>query len=143
MDSIFFFGILLIVPLFFLLISLLLAFISGWIKLEQAFPDQKLNAYVASQSIFLRSALVGFVGFNNVMRMDVNEKGLRFRCIFPFSITHKPIVVPWNQVKGGKHHQVMFFSYVRLELGVPIKIGTISIMPKAYEQIKNKIEGVA
>ncbi|WP_209347832.1 hypothetical protein [Pontixanthobacter sp. CEM42] len=86
-----------------LLVTKLLVRMSGWAKLEEAFPDQPhdraVEKWSAATGTMGRSAITG-VNFRNCLRVEACDSGLRikiWKILAPFS---EPIFVPWSQISA-------------------------------------------
>lgn len=98
---------------FFLLVSFVLGTVSGWRRLAKRFPaPQKASG----PTIGFRSAVFDFgVGYNHCLTLEANERGLVLRVLPPFSVTHPPILAPWDSLRT-EHTRFLWRRMVRVRL---------------------------
>jgi hypothetical protein len=107
------------IPLAFLTIWLLvtsiLGALSGWFRLQRAFPDYQEPAV---ERLRMQSGSVGPVRFNNCLRLDICPGGLRLsisRFLGPFL---RPVFVPWSSIRA-EPHRAFIGSFIRIGFGMP------------------------
>ena len=68
----------------------------GWGALARCYPDE-----ASSEGIRFRfqSVQFGWVTYNNCVNVTVSPAGLRFSVFAPFRIGHRPICVPWRDIR--------------------------------------------
>jgi len=91
----------------------------GWFQLGRRFPAPR--GYKVGQRFFLQSAGLGAVGYNKVLTVRVGPKGLYLACPFPFNFMHRPLLIPWDEVKSVGHPRILLSrrGMLRLSIGSP------------------------
>lgn len=109
---------------FWLGMTWLIGWLSGWHALAARFPDRTLSA---TQQFTWRSGRMGPIGarFNNILRLDVCSAGLRLSLPWIFAVWNRPILVPWDDIQTTRVDGVLVNEVV-LTLGRP-KAGTLTI----------------
>lgn len=111
--------------------SWLIGRIGKWSFLAEKYPATlKPNG----QFYHFRSAGIGLANYGNCLTVGVTSRGLYFDIFFLFKPGHKPILIPWNQIKFLKK---MFFKRVKLQIGEP-KIVDVDVSVKIFEEAKRK-----
>ncbi len=87
--------ILVLLPVVWCVVSVLLAHIGGWRELARAYPATRR---FDGEKLGVRSARLGYVNYNNCIRVSAGPAGLLLRMILPFRLAHPPILVPWTEV---------------------------------------------
>ncbi|MCB8943617.1 MAG: hypothetical protein H6658_07670 [Ardenticatenaceae bacterium] len=111
--------------IFWLTIVWFIAQVAGWPKLAEKYPAREpWNPQCWS----LQSALVrGWSQYRAVLRFCADSEKLHISVLFPFSIAHKPLSIPWHEISGVK--KTRWFIYgVELRFqqapNIPIHITT-------------------
>jgi hypothetical protein len=95
------------VVLFWVAVVWVIAQIAGWPKLAEKYPArQPWNPQCWS----LQSALLrGWSQYRSVLRVCADNEGMHLSVMFPFSVAHKPLSIPWHEITGQK--KTRFFYY--------------------------------
>lgn len=104
---------------FWLLVSTVLGFMSGWFTLQARYPNRddipirRLRGQSASlgKGGFLNPW--GAVSFNGVLTLDICATGLRVAVWKIFGLFQSPFLVPWSQI-SVEMRKVLFFRRYRL-----------------------------
>ena len=86
----------------------IIAQISGWPKLAEKYPRREpWNPKCWS----LQSALLrGWSQYRSVLRVCADSESLHLSVIFPFSMAHKPLTIPWHEVSGQKKRRWFYYG---------------------------------
>ena len=86
--------------LFWLGIVWLIAWVAGWPQLHEKYPGkQGWN----EQCWSLQSAVFrAWVSYRNILKVCVDPEGLHLSVMFPFSVSQKPLFIPWIDVTVTK-----------------------------------------
>lgn len=76
-------------------IGFLLAATGGWQTIATHYP---VDGAVPDAVKRFQSAEFGFVGYNSVLKLGANQRGLYVAAILPFRAGHTPFFVPWTDV---------------------------------------------
>ena len=124
-----------IIPAFWLLVTALLAWLSGWFRLRRRFPDSDATAFAILESRsgqMGRFLLIG-IGYGYSLHFDLCAPGLRVRVarlLGPFS---RPFLVPWPEIRA-EWKRFIFFRWIRLAFGDPVA-GTLSISSRTAAEL--------
>jgi len=113
-----------------LAITSLLGWMSGWGRLERAFPDRPEPSI---ETLTFQSVRVRGVNYNNCIRFELCATGLRvsvLRLLGPFQ---RPFFVPWSQIRAERTSG-LFLNYVTLAFGMRGKGGMV-IRERAFERM--------
>lgn len=79
-------------------VAIQLAKKSGWKNLA----EQYSRHYVApvTTSFSRGSGYIGKTSYNGVLRVCADSLGLYLKIMFPFSFGHKPLLIPWSDIKN-------------------------------------------
>jgi hypothetical protein len=122
-------------PFFFVGMFILVLFIlsrRGWIDLASHFG---YSDYFSGDRIGLTSASINGVNYNNCLLVKVNEQGIYFKPVFVFRLFHKPILVPWSEIKSIRDKKVLFINLKELVIGEPA-IALLQMKPLTVEKLE-------
>lgn len=117
---------------FWLAITFLIGWISGWHALAARYPNR---GETATTQLTWRSGRMGPLSarMNGVLWLDVCRSGLRVALLWPFAVFNKPFFVPWDDIQVTRIDGV-FLNEVQLKLGRP-QIGTLTISEGLAKEI--------
>jgi hypothetical protein len=112
-------------------ITTMLGFLSGWFKLQQAYPRGDEPPLL---TLRFRSGSMGFgVSMSRMLTLSACRSGLRvgmFRLFGPFE---RPFLVPWHEI-DAEPATSLFVPMVRLRFGRPA-IGTLKIYARTWRRL--------
>lgn len=129
-------------PLFFFtwfFVLKMLSFSSGWSKLAEKFHHQ--DKFEGNLSRFHSAKLKG-VRFRNCLKIGTNEDGLYLAQTILGRLFHKPILIPWEELKSKTLKKSLQKSPNRKTYKLKVKSVpdvTIEFRYRAFDQIKNYI----
>jgi hypothetical protein len=97
-----------IFPFFFIGMWALITYIiskMGWADLvanyetTTSFPGHRLG---------IISASINGISYNNVLILRYNEEGIYLRPIWLFRLFHKPVLIPWKEIKEVRNRKFSF-----------------------------------
>ncbi|MDO8804124.1 MAG: hypothetical protein Q7R35_06820 [Elusimicrobiota bacterium] len=94
----------------------LISFASGWRRLARLYP-----AYNPPDGTRLRfqSGKVGWAAYNNCLTYCAGFSGL-YMAVFPLlSFGHRPLLIPWGEIRVVEEKSMFFRHYAVLAIGVP------------------------
>lgn len=65
------------------------------------------------------SAGINGVNYNNCLILKYNEQGFYLRPTFIFRLFHKPVFIPWGEIKVIRDKQILFIKLKELIIGDP------------------------
>ena len=94
-------------PLMWVLVTVVLAFQSGWVELARAYPAPRESE---GERFRWRSGRLGAVSYSGVLNFVVNRDGLRVSVLLLFGLACRPFFVPWADVEAVRGKR--FFSRI-------------------------------
>ncbi len=116
------------IPLWFGFIVWLLSRLGGWSRLAETFPPHSLP-YGRKMWV---AARVGWVNYNGCLRVWVAPEGLFLSLMWPFSIFHKPLFIPWSAIRNREDRKMLWVRTTRFDIGDP-RIATMQLPTKVFE----------
>jgi hypothetical protein len=94
--------------LFWMGIVWIIAQAAGWSQLAEKYPArQPWNP----QCWPLQSALVRrWSQYRAVLKFCADEQALHISVLFPFSVAHKPLSIPWAEITGQKRRRFFYYG---------------------------------
>ncbi len=128
-------------PLFFaslwLVVTTLLAALSGWFTLMAKFPDQNVAPLLRFR---WQSGTMGMgVGMRGILILSVCGPGLRVGMLRIFGPFCRDFLVPWGSISVTRR-KMFFWRFARLQFGNPV-IGTLSITERLADQLARAAMG--
>jgi hypothetical protein len=117
-------------------VTSLLGLLSGWYRLQKAFPDrieQQPLAQLRGQTGMMGGLALMPVNFKHCLRLDICPTGLRvavFKLLGPFQ---RPFFVPWSSITAERG-RFLFGTYYRLNFGTP-PVGALSLHTGVVQKI--------
>ncbi len=108
-------------------VALMLALLGGWHKLSRRYKAPK--NFKDGQLFKWQSGCIGACNYNNVLKVRLSPEGFYVACIFPFSVMHRPILIPWSEFKDIRQKRFWRRTSTRFIIGSP-KIASIVIENK-------------
>jgi hypothetical protein len=90
--------------------------LSGWLKLSARYrattaAHGRRHRYV--------SARFGWVNYNHLLHVQVNDAGMHLSVAPVFAVAHPPLFVPWQDVRCTRIRRTLFGERVTLRIGEP------------------------
>lgn len=105
-----------LIPGFFAGLLVVIAKISGWTRLAERFPDDRvLDDGVCFRGQFLR---IGWCDYNGCMTIRVSSEGL-FLAVWPIFVGHAPVLIPWPALRVVEERQRRWFPVALVEVDQP------------------------
>ena len=104
----------------------------GWKTLTEHFPA----SVQPPGDLFKKQTIeVGRVAYKRCATVGVSPQGLYIEANLPFSSRLKPLLIPWEMVKGVREGSLFWEKTRILSIGQP-EIGTISLFSALFEKAK-------
>ena len=100
--------------IFWVLVTGLLASISGWPSLADTFPAGERPDVNALRRSVLK---IGRIGENNVTTLRPTAQGLYMSVNPLFRFRRPPVLVPWNRIEPVSSHRMLWQRSTTLDLG--------------------------
>lgn len=123
-----------IFPFFFVGIFVLAMYVlskRGWSDLVSRYPFYGVFQGVR---IGITSAGINGLSYNNCLVLRFNEQGFYLKTILVFRLFHKPIFIPWGEIKDIRDKDILFIQLKELVIGNPA-IAIIQLRNKDFEKI--------
>lgn len=114
---------------FWCFVCWLISRVGGWAVLARKFPSEGLPTGQTLNGESLQ--LNGFCNYNRIVRMTLCEHGLHL-AVWSIFVGHKPVMIPWNEIRHAVPRSVFWVKQVGFEIGEP-KIATMRVMRRTYE----------
>lgn len=118
----------------FFAVAIIIALLGGWFKLARKYRAPK--GFKEGQLFKWQSGSVGVCNYNNVLKIRVSPQGLYLACVFPFSIMHSPILIPWDEIKGIRQKRFRRRTTTRFIVGSPKIVSVVFMNDKVVEAAK-------
>lgn len=86
----------------------ILSFMSGWTRLAGRFQSTET---FRGQYYRFQSGRLNQVNFRSALEMGVNKRGLFLVPMILFRVFHKPLLIPWSDIKAEPFKRFMFRGY--------------------------------
>ncbi len=73
---------------------------SGWARLAEDFSQNKDRDPIDGIKYKLSSGKMNNASFSNCILIGANEHGVGMKIMFLFSLFHKPLFIPWSNIKS-------------------------------------------
>ena len=113
---------------------------SGWKKLVEEFPTQTSRRNAVGTRISVYSMAVGDFSYQNTVRIIVTQKGLLIGMVWPFSISHPNLLIPWRAFNGKADGKNFLGKKHSLIIGNP-EITTLAFGEKDFEKLSPYLRG--
>lgn len=80
------------------------------------------------------SAAINGVNYNNCLLLKYNHEGFYLRPVFIFRLFHKPILVPWKEIKNIRDKKLLFVQLKELVIGQPA-VAIIQMRQSTFSKI--------
>lgn len=94
-------------------------------------PQGQVLSYVSGR--------VNFVNYNSTLGIVYNKEGLYLHPELVFKLFHKPLFIPWKDIKYKGVQSFFIVKYAKLSIGTP-EIGSIKIQFNVFEKFQNYLE---
>lgn len=105
---------LVVLPAFWCAIVFLVSRIAGWGTLG-AFPAAPEPAH--GRAFRYQTGWVGIMSYRNCLHITVAPEGLHLSLPFFFRPGHKPLLIPWGELRNRQQGSVFRYEYVQFEAG--------------------------
>jgi hypothetical protein len=106
-----------------ILVCTIISFVGRWFSLAKVYRTRVPfdGAKWGGESGWMR----GLANYNNVLTVGASQRGLSLASMFLFRFMHRPLLVPWTEIKVRRSNGWMF-EYVTFtmghELAIPLRI---------------------
>jgi len=94
----------------------IVALASGWRRLAQAYAVPRPIPDSARSGV---SGMVGWAGYNHVLRVAHNDRYLYLDVMWIFRVGHSALRIPWSDITIGKETRWLLYDMTRMEVGRP------------------------
>lgn len=78
----------------------------------------------------------GKANYRNSLVLKYNEQGMYLKPVLLFSLFHKPILIPWEEIIEVKNKTKLFHTAKEIIIGDPM-VAAIEINNNVYDRIKS------
>ena len=119
-------------PFLFAGLWVLVSFIisrAGWAALA---ANYSTSIPFKGHSVGFISASINGANYNNSLILKYNEVGIYLRPIIFFRLFHRPLLIPWREIKEGPDKKYLFTSFKELIIGSP-SVATIRLRKSTFD----------
>ena len=119
-----------------LFVSAAASYVGGWTILAKRF---RFTASFPGEKWHLQSGQMRWMAaYGNCLTLGCNHQGM-YLATFPlFRFRHPPLLIPWDEIRISRT-QILFFRFVRLELGREADI-PLYLRPRLADKLKRAAE---
>lgn len=107
-------------PLLWIAVARLLALMSRWSRLADAYPDRGQADVPEAQTFRFRSGRVGLVNYNSCLTITVCDEGLRLAVMPVFRLGNPPMFLPWNELHDVAVKKFLWIRMFQAAVGLPV-----------------------
>ena len=123
-----------IFPIFWCAVIWLISQLSGWGALAQRYRAlQPSSGKVWSW----QHGLIGWTGYNGVLKLTANAEGLFMETLWLFSFGHPRLFIPWHEFREAKVGNFFFRRQVKAKVGFP-PIATVRLPAAPFEETEGR-----
>lgn len=123
-----------IFPLFWCAVIWLVGQISGWNQLAQRY---RALQPATGQQWSWQYGMIGWAGYNGVLKLTANGEGLFMENIWLFSFGHPRLFIPWHEFRDAKVAYYFFRRQVKAQVGFP-PIATVRLPAAPFEETEGR-----
>jgi hypothetical protein len=86
----------------------------GWSDLEK---EYQYGDRFEGEHAGMISAAINGINYNNSLILKYNEEGFYLRPVLLFRLFHKPLLIPWKEIKYIRDKKVLFVQLKELVIG--------------------------
>jgi hypothetical protein len=128
-------------PLFFIGMWVLVTFIiskMGWADLATHYLYE---GEFTGKRIGIISASINNANYRNALILKYNQEGIYLRPIILFRLFHKPVFIPWKEIKEARDKKVLFYTFKQLIIGDPF-VAIIGIKKSIFSELENNFNSL-
>ena len=107
----------------------------GWTNLEAGYIN-KDTFY--GERVGIISASINRANYRNALILKYNKDGIYLKPIILFRMFHKPVLIPWKEIKEVRDKRILFNTLKELVIGQPV-VATITITEEIYRKIESNL----
>jgi hypothetical protein len=128
-------------PFLFIGMVILIIFIiskMGWADLAAKYQS---SATFIGKRVGIISASINNANYKNSLVLKYNEEGIYLRPVFLFRLFHKPIFIPWKEIKEVRDKKILFYTFKELIVGNPF-VAIIGVKKSVLDKIENTLPNI-
>lgn len=107
----------------------------GWSALA---TNYQFDGLFTGQRIGIISGSINGVNYNNSLILKYDDEGIYLKTIFLFRLFHKPVLIPWEEIKSVRDKRMLLFAFKELIVGDPL-VARIGLSEGVYDKIRSHI----
>ncbi|MEO8406333.1 MAG: hypothetical protein ABI480_17115 [Chitinophagaceae bacterium] len=124
-----------IFPLLIIGMLALISFIISKMGWDDLYANYPASTEFSGQRIGIITAAVNNANYKNSLVLKYNEEGIYLRPVLIFRLFHKPILIPWKEIKEVRQKKILIFSYTELIIGNPF-VAVIKISKSTFTKLE-------
>lgn len=125
-------------PFFFIGMWVLVIFIILKMRWADLVTNYQSGNTFTGKKVGIISASINRADYSNSLILKYNEEGIYLKPIFIFRLFHKPVLIPWREIKEVRNKKILFYSFKELMVGAPF-VAIIGLKETVYNQIKGNL----
>jgi|GEM_PF-1262593 hypothetical protein len=120
----------------FVSIFLLVLFIiiqRGWNKLARKYH---YSAEFDGKKFGVISAMINGVNYRNCLLLKYDDRGIYIKPVFMFRLIHKPVFIPFDEIKSVRDIKLFFIKYKELYIGEP-RVVKMQIQESIFRKLEH------
>lgn len=107
----------------------------GWATLVD---NYQTSPHFEGQRVGIISASINSINYRNSLILKYNQDGIYLRPTILFRLFHKPVLIPWKEIKEVRDKKILLFSFKELIIGQPF-VAIIGISKSVFDEIENSL----
>jgi hypothetical protein len=108
---------------------------SGWRKLANQYRAKESRKTVVGRRLSVKTIVLGDYPYQQVARLIATKKGLHISLIWPFSMTHPSLEIPWRDFGKPQRGETVLGAVWR----IPIGPTTLDLKPDDFETVRRHL----
>jgi len=127
-----------IFPFLFAGIWILINYIISKMAWADLVKNYETEASFSGHRVGIISASINGISYNNALILRFNEEGIYLRPVWVFRLFHKPVLIPWKEIKEVRDRKFFFFNLKEIIVGNPF-VAKITMRKSTFSLIENNL----
>lgn len=123
----------LFVSIFFLVLFIITQ--RGWNRLVRKYH---YSAEFDGTNFGVISAMINGVNYRNCLVVKYDDRGIYIKPVFMFRLIHKPVFIPFDEIKSIRDIKLFFIKYKELHIGEP-GVAKMQIQESIFRKLEQAV----
>jgi len=105
----------------------------GW---DDLVANYEASVPFTGQRVGIISASINSLGYRNSLVLKYNDQGMLLKPVFILRLFHKPIFIPWSEIKEIRDKKILFTNLKQFIIGNPF-VAVIGMEKSTFSKIEN------